>query len=224
MTSSVPSLKKAAFQCPHCLAFAQQRWESMYTKTNMGSARGTAIPVDTPTGLHRATCTVCGSYSLWQEVRPTVGSMIWPHGQINAPLAHPEMPADVAADFNEARKINADSPRGAAALLRLAIQKLMPHLGAQKGILNADIKDLVEQGLPIQIQQALDIVRVTGNNAVHPGEMDFADTSETSSALFEFTNLIVENRIAEPARIAKVFASLPASAIQAIERRDKREP
>lgn len=133
------------------------------------------------------------------------------------------MPENVKKDFDEARLIVGASPRGAAALLRLAIQKLMPHLGATSGNLNADIKMLVQTGLPVLIQQALDVVRVTGNNAVHPGEIVFDDTNDIANALFELTNLIVDNRIAEPARIAKVFGNLPQGALKAIKQRDSGE-
>jgi Domain of unknown function (DUF4145) len=141
-------------------------------------------------------------------------------GTENAPLPHEDMPEDVKADYIEARSICKLSHRGAAALLRLAIQKLCAHLGEKGASINDDIGSLVKKGLPIQIQHALDVVRVTGNNAVHPGELRVEEKPEVVSALFGLVNLIVENRIAEPKRIQSLYDSLPKNALRGIEERD----
>lgn len=130
------------------------------------------------------------------------------------------MPDDVKMDFQEARQIVSKSPRGAAALLRLAMQKLMPHLGERGNDLNTDIARLVQKGLPLQIQQACDAVRVIGNEAVHPGELSLTDTPEMAHQLFDLVNVIVQVMIAQPMQIATTFGSLPASKREAIEERD----
>ena len=145
--------------------------------------------------------------------------MFFPEGG-NAPPPHVEMPADVADDFNEARGIVLKSPRGAAALLRLAIQKLMPHLGEQGERMDTDIKSLVQKGLSDQIQQALDTVRVIGNESVHPGELDLRDEPETAAALFDLVNLIVEEMIARPKAVKALYDKLPQSKLNAIKKRD----
>ena len=96
-----------------------------------------------------------------------------------------DMDDDIRSDFDEARTILDLSPRGAAALLRLCIQKLCKQLGETGKDINADIASLVKKGLDTEIQRALDIVRVVGNEAVHPGAMDLKDGRETAAKLFE---------------------------------------
>lgn len=139
-----------------------------------------------------------------------------------APAPNPEMPNEVKPDYEEAASILSRSPRGAAALLRLAIQKLCFHLGGGGKNINDDIKMLVEKGLPSQVQQALDVVRVTGNNAVHPGQIDANDV-EIAASLFPLVNVIVEYMIELPNRIGGLYNALPDGAKQAIAKRDSQK-
>jgi hypothetical protein len=131
------------------------------------------------------------------------------------------MPEAVRNDYLEARDIVSKSPRAAAALLRLALQKLMPEIGRKGDNLNDDIGQLVREGLPVQVQQALDVVRVVGNNAVHPGLIDLKDDQITALALFNLVNLIVDFMIAQPKRVLELYDSLPEASRAAIEKRDK---
>ena len=61
----------------------------------------------------------------------------------------------------------------------------MPLLGEKGKKIDDDIASLVRKGLEPDIQQALDVVRVTGNNAVHPGQIILEDDKATAVALFE---------------------------------------
>ena len=135
-------------------------------------------------------------------------------------MPHPDLPEDVKADYTEAREIEAASPRRAAALLRLAIQKLTVALKCTGKDLNKDIGKLVEQGLPAGVQKSLDLVRVIGNNAVHPGQIDIKDDHDTATKLFSLVNFIAEKMIAEPREIEKLYGKLPESAREQIEDRD----
>jgi predicted naringenin-chalcone synthase len=130
------------------------------------------------------------------------------------------MPDKPKTDYEEARTILDLSPRGACALLRLALQELSKELGQDGNNLNGDIAALVAQGLSVEVQQALDALRVVGNNAVHPGEFDVTDDTETALALCECLNVIVEQRIAQPRRIEQLYDRLPRGAREAIEKRD----
>ena len=147
------------------------------------------------------------------------GTLIFPEST-TAPLPNPDMPEDVKEAYLEASLISTKSPRGAAALLRLAIQTLCVHLGQSGKHINSDIANLVKAGLPVQIQKALDIVRVVGNNAVHPGVIDLDDNPNTVQALFKLINQIVQDRITQPKEIDTLYSSLPEDTREAIEKRD----
>jgi hypothetical protein len=149
--------------------------------------------------------------------------MIFPE-RISNVLPNPDLPKDIKEDFEEARLIVFKSPRGAAALLRLCIQKLCGHLGETGKSINEDIKGLVKKGLPETIQKALDIVRVIGNEAVHPGKLDLKDDVDTANKLLKLVNFIANHMITEPKEIKKLFNDkIPKKKKIAIENRDKKK-
>ena len=109
-------------------------------------------------------------------------------------------------------------------MLRLAVERLCRELVPEGKNLNARIGLLVERGLDAKIQQALDIVRVVGNNAVHPGKMDISDDHQTVATLFNLVNDIAEAMITRKNRIEELYGTLPESAKLAIADRDGTEP
>lgn len=81
---------------------------------------------------------------------------------------------------------------------------------------------MVKRGFSPEVQQALDIVRVVGNKAVHPGQIVFdVDNVETATVLMSLLNMIVTRMITEPQKIGSLFESLPESVKKSIEKRDK---
>lgn len=211
MKHEQPSFRETAFTCPHCEAYAQMRWAALCVVTN-------GIDLTRASLAH---CVRCDGESVWwaSSSGASDGVMVYP-GVTAAPMPHEDMPDTVRQDYEEARQIASISPRAAAALLRLCIEKLCIALNAEGTNINAQIAYLVRQGLPPRIAQAMDVVRVTGNNAVHPGQMDDEDISGVSATLFTLVNIIVEDRITRPQMVDDIYASLPQSALAAIERRD----
>jgi hypothetical protein len=93
-------------------------------------------------------------------------------------------------------------------------------LGEKGKNINEDISNLVKKGLPEIVQQSLDIVRVTGNDAVHPGQID-TDDSATVGKLFDLTNIIIEYMIALPKKVSGLYSLLPTDKLKEIKNRDK---
>jgi hypothetical protein len=167
--------------------------------------------------LYVSLCYSCSKLALW-----VADSLLYP-AQATSIQPNEEIPPDIRVDFLEASSIVDKSPRGAAALLRLCIQKLMAHLGLKGKSIDEDIGELVKRGLDSRIQKALDVVRVIGNNAVHPGQIDLRDDKASAIKLFDVVNLIVEAMIATPKHIEKMYSELPEGARKAIEKRDGKE-
>lgn len=164
--------------------------------------------------LNLSVCYACEKIAVWVHER-----LIFPTA-MEAELPNPDLPEDVRRDYEEAGRILNESPRGAAALLRLAIQKLCMFLGEKGKKIDDDIASLVKKGLLPQVQQALDAVRVIGNEAVHPGTMALKDDRDTASGLFELVNIIADQMISHPKQTQATFDKLPASKKKGIEQRD----
>jgi len=203
-----PTFKEGTFTCAHCDTLAMQMWYPLYIKSFDDTYKVSSTT--------QCKCFACNKVSHWLD-----GQLIHPN-QSGAPLPHDMMPDDVANTCHEARAIVGASPRAAAALLRLALQQLCAALGYPGKNINDDIKAMVAKGLPSSLKKALDTVRVIGNNAVHPGEIDMKDNTETAYALFALLNYTVERMIAEPAKIDELFEALPEGAKLAIEKRDQK--
>ena len=213
-----PSIDRKSFTCPHCGVLARHYHWGYRPDRDAGAFSENALgqgAYRTAATLRVSICENCSKNCVWWNE-----SLIYPQtGQ--APPPNPDMPEDVLADYSEAARIGSQSPRGAAALLRLALQKLMVDLGLPGKNLNEDIGKLVAGGLPPLIQRALDTVRVIGNNAVHPGVID-ADDIGVAEQLFPLVNLIVESQISVPKQVEALYANIPEGQKQQIDKRDGR--
>ncbi|EGQ8391413.1 DUF4145 domain-containing protein [Vibrio cholerae] len=200
-----PEINKSAFNCPICGAYSHMEWYEF--------GRNSA-----PRPYTEARCSHCLESSLWfieerseQEgwIKPSKGYMLYPDtGTI--PMPHIDMPSDVKKDYTEAASIFEKSPRGSAALLRLGLQKLCKHLGKDGKNINEDIRGLSKDDiLPPKVIQVADTVRITGNNAVHPGEMSEEDFDYVASKLFDLLNFIVRKGITEPKELDELYHRTP---------------
>lgn len=259
-----PRLGLAAFVCPHCKAYTQQRWftltathadkpptesdlekvREMIAKQKASEKRGeepefptarlekylAALEdgrplVDYVSGgqyvnwhvnnAQLSDCFVCKKVAVWIG-----GRLRFPVSSAEVPAPNEDLPPDIRRDYVEAGEIVSASPRAAAALLRLAIEKLCAHLLEREAKINTMIGDLVARGLSPMIQRALDVVRVIGNEAIHPGSIDLRDDQVTAMQLFGLVNLIAEQMITQPKHVMALYGTLPPDKIAGIEQRD----
>lgn len=210
-----PDRSKSSFTCPHCGTLSIMHYVCLsFAGVRLISSVGSDPRADN--WMHIASCHNCKKKIIWID-------NVYVYPDIVAEEANPDMPDSVKQLYDEAGLIYNKSPRAACALLRLAIDRLCNELGETDRDINKNIGALVKKGLPEAVQKALDLVRVVGNKAVHPGQIAFdVDDTNTAVMLMRLLNIIVERMIAEPKEIDSLYQSLPESVKDAVENRDKK--
>lgn len=231
-TFKEPKFNESPFTCPHCQAIAQMEFfipskirsfifNNLYyieqdrnvfltesASNRINNIRELAKSYETYANTF-CVCQNCYKISIWVDEK-----IVYPKPRLT-PLPNEDLPDKIKADYEEASAIVQDSPRGACALLRLALEKLMKHLDKdnKNKTLNDAIKNFIEKEKPDEtLQKALDSVRVIGNNAVHPKELDISDNREIAIILFEIINHIAEKTLSSVKQIDKIYNLLPENA------------
>src|SRR6516164_2984812 len=176
-----PRLGAESFPCPHCNAVANQDWYSLFLKPENADEVLVLTPetVNVHTegknewkditeidqfverlkrnevtyvyqkhsqslkvkmaNLHLSSCHSCNGFAPWVGER------------LAFPINVDKTPALAEEDFEEAAAILTKSPRGATALMRVCIQKLMPLLKQDGKNLDDWMSSLVRKGLEVDI-------------------------------------------------------------------------
>jgi Domain of unknown function (DUF4145) len=241
-----PKFGSAKFTCPHCQTLAQQNWFDAESASDavikvirhifydyrtgiqdyqqkaiaafieiIGKSFVISMVSLVPRNFSIATCSSCKDISLWID-----NKIVYPR-KISMPAPNSDINEDIKVLYYEAAAIFNDSPRGATALLRLALQKLLKQVGKSGENINNDIKELVTEGLSPKIQKALDLLRVVGNNAVHPGQINLEDNSEIALKLFQILNFIADEMITKPKELESFYSDVvPEETQEHIKKRD----
>jgi hypothetical protein len=102
---------------------------------------------------------------------------------------------EVSEDFEEAAAILNKFPRGAAALTRICIQKMMPLVKENAKNLDENISSLVRKGLEVEIQQAMEVLQVVRKSPLQTTEFDLKEENETVKKFFNSLERILERRM-----------------------------
>ena len=215
-----PKKGEAQFHCPHCNVFAKQRWSHMIANSN----HNWHSFVDDLTNFQEwfspewsvSKCEHCSGKIIWNDEE-----IIYPR-KIIVENPNLDLSEEIRNDYLEAARVFNESPRAAAALLRLALQKLCKQLGEKGDNINDDIKNLVKKGLNPLVQKSLDSLRITGNNAVHPSQINTKEQPKKVLKLFNLLNFIADKMISEPKEISDFYEELPQKSKNAISKRDNK--
>ena len=203
-----PQYMRQQFSCLHCKAYAHQRW---YKQTiGMEDDRfnelgyGNMSLIFNNQKISASICASCNQATLWEKTR-----VIFPITGLGVPV-NDDVEDDVKQVYKEADSIARLSPRAACALLRVALEMLLKQITGCGAIQEA-IKNLKQRNLlQDNFLQKFDILRVTGNHAVHPGTIDFQEKpQEDVKYFFQLFNRIAQHFITEEKEDREHFEKLP---------------
>lgn len=147
--------------------------------------------------------------------------MVYPVQARLGNAAHYDMPPHVRELYEEAAAVAAVSPRAGAAFARVTVERLIKHLDpeAPKGAkLEQRIVRIKEQGISTSLGQILDMVRVTGNDAVHVDDqpndlmrlvLDNKQSPELVRLLLQAANDLVDELITKPRVTEELWKKIP---------------
>ena len=185
-----PKFQEDHFTCPHCGTVAGMRWDPAKNPLDL-SYRGQPDP-----RVCAAFCRACDQPSIWLD-----GKMVYP--DVLGIEPHSDMPDKARVIFCEAQAVSGKSPRAACALLRLCLEVIVSDLGGKGNTLYERIESLK---LPPDLEDVFRACRIVGNQASHPGEINFGpqEGKELAVTLSNFINLIVLILIAPKRQIQRV--------------------
>jgi hypothetical protein len=212
-----PGLGAESFSCPHCSTVAHQDWYSLFLRPE----NATALQILTPetvnannikeidqfvarlkkneltyeyqkypqplkvrmVNLHISNCHSCNGFSLW------VG------GLLVFPTRVDKTPELAEEDVEEAAAILNKSPRGATALMRVCIQKLVPLLEDNGKALNQRVSSLVRKGLEMEAQQSMEVLQVLRSNPLQLSQLESPADKETALRFIDSLQAVLERRM-----------------------------
>jgi hypothetical protein len=133
--------------------------------------------------LHISNCHNCNGFSLWVS------------GLLVYPTKLDKTPELVEEDLEEATAILNNFPRGATALMRVCIQKLVPLLEDNGKELNQRVSSLVRKGLEMEMQQAKEVLQVLRTDPVQLSQLESQADKETALRFLDSLKEVLERRM-----------------------------
>ena len=218
-----PQYGLEAFHCPHpgCGVYAAQIWTSEFNAFVRQGGVGVLF-IDKAPGREEkihfnfSLCQSCKDYSVWAD-----RNLVYPQRN-TVPLANEDLPEEVKKLYGEAATVVQFSSRASAALLRVALQQLCKDLGGEGKSIFVDMKKFIEEGkLTQDTASVMDSIRKVGNEAAHPGQINFNERPEIAPALFRLINYVAQQMITMP-RQAKDDRDQLESALESAKQPEKK--
>lgn len=213
-----PEAMSDVFTCPHCDVTAKQKWYgNNYAKSRTGIDDKGRYVNESPFSHECSNaeiaewafceCEHCGAISVWHS-----SNMIHPERcLVDDPNI--DMPENVRNCYIEAARIVALSPISAAALLRLGLQLLLKEILQEESSerIYDDIQILKSRSIDCSLIKALDIIRISGNESVHPGTLNLSESVDDAIYLFDLLNMICDQFFTQPRKMQEMYEKMPES-------------
>ena len=161
-------------------------------------------------------CFSCSEMGLW------VGDqLVWPKGTTSLEPTL-DASADVPEDSGKTSQTLDASPRGAAALLRVATEKLCKELGDSEQGPRPAITPLLQEEVDARVLKVLEAMRVIESNAMPSDHVSVRDDRATAETLSGLVNLICEKIMIEPRQLQALYTKVREGAQNGIEQRAQR--
>ena len=79
------------------------------------------------------------------------------------------------------------------------------------GNIYRDINKLKDQSIDTNLIRALDIIRISGNESVHPGTLDLNENRDDAIYLFALLNMICDQFFTQPRKMQEMYERMPES-------------
>lgn len=207
------------FTCPYCDVTAVQNWYGNNTAISAKEWKeeetdelhlhfsGPVISDEIISEWLYSKCESCNQVSVWfkDEMMHPFSCVV---GEPNQ-----DMPDNVRRRYVEASKVVELSPVSAAALLRLALQLLLKEVlqGESTGNIYEDIQILKNRPIDSSLIKAFDIIRISGNESVHPGTLDLTEKKDDALYLFDLLNMICDQFFTQPRKMQEMYEKMPES-------------
>lgn len=215
----VPQRLLDVFTCPYCDVTAIQKWYGNQSAVHVAEFyddleggkylqyAGEIISDSAISGWLFSKCESCRGIAVWHN-EEMVHPFVCPVDEPNS-----DMPESIRARYVEASKVVALSPVSAAALLRLALQLLLKEVLQEEstGNICEDIRKLKNQPIDISLIKALDIIRISGNESVHPGTLNLNANKDDALYLFDLLNMICDQFFTQPRKMQEMYEKMPES-------------
>lgn len=202
--------------CPHCYYTVSLRWKKTEPCGLDDIAKKCKI-------IHYSDCPHCKKMIVELEIAElayyvkhnggTQGKtisreMIYP--AITNFVDMPEIPKQYSEDFLEAQKILYISPKASAALTRRTLQQILrEEYNIKRKFLSEEIKEFCSKsGIPSQLSDSVDAIRLIGNFAAHPskdlktGEIVSVEEGE-AEWLLEILNDLMDFTFIQPKKLER---------------------
>ena len=133
--------------------------------------------------LHISNCHSCNGFSLWVS-----GLLVFPTRVDKTPELAEE-------DVEEAAAILNKFPRGATALMRVCIQKLVPLLEDNGKALNQRVSSLVRKGLEMEMQQSMEVLQVLQSDPLQLSQLESEADKEIALRFIDSLQAVLERRM-----------------------------